>query len=132
MDKKLAFPHLTKKPVSLMLCFNENCSKWHIALPNDANKSVVSKEQLVKEETTFTDKDICNPPLSLPDILSSKMSVSRTVSPKDLTKYVEFGRDIFNIKINEPLAEKKNKSDDSQKNVLVKNEHLHTHVHKSK
>ena len=92
----------------------------------------MSKEQLVKEETTFTDKDICNPPLSLPDILSSKMSVSRTVSPKDLTKYVEFGRDIFNIKINEPLAEKKNKSDDSQKNVLVKNEHLHTHVHKSK
>ena len=132
VDKKLSFTHLSKKPVSKLLCFNSDCNKWHIAAPSDEDENIISKESLMKQVPTFNDKDICNPPVSLPDILSSKSVVSKTVSPSDLQDYVDFAWKEFKIKINEPMASrgKSQKAKDKEKSVIVKNEHVHTHVHK--
>ena len=133
-DKKMAFTHFTKIPVSKMLCFKEVCEQWHIALPDSDPQNVVTKSELEKTFPDFSEKDICNPPLSFSDIKYAKTYVPRTISPDKLTKFVVFADKEFKIDICETLAakEKPKQDKDYDKNVLVKNEHTHTHVHKSK
>ena len=133
-DKKMAFQHFTWGPISKMLCFKDHCNQWHIALAECDPETTMTKKEMELAFPDFSEKYICNPPLSFSDINNAKTYVPRTISPEKLTQFVLFARDKFNIDISETLAakEKKKADKDYDKNVLVKNEHTHTHVHTNK